>query len=286
MTNVNLFRWPVFSAALLLLVSCANLKEVHRYATTAGESIRNFRDIHYSFTTSCHERCVTEQLEARRLSRTDCDCQLERQADSILHLLYSAINSYFDGLAGLSADNLTNYSFNPVAKSLSAGSFGGVQITPEQAQSYARIAGVLSGAITGGYRKKKLSVYIGEANEAVKTLLQALRFNMERNLAGRLETRKSRLRSFYFDLANDATTSAYERKNIIEEYGRLMAGIEERKQQLQTFSQALEVIAESHQKLSDNRTKLSLPQLKEMLQLYASNIRVLVNEFSKLQNQP
>lgn len=275
----------LFSAALLLLISCASLREVHHYSTNAAEGIRQFEAINYSFTKSCHDRCLTAQLERGQLSPTDCVCELEQHADSVTLLLYSAIRGYFDGLARLSANNLTNYTFDPLAKSLTAGNFGGVQVTPEQAQSYAKIASVLSGALTDGYRQKKIGTYIGEANDAIKTLLQALQFTLSGNLAGRLETKKSRLRSYYFDLANDSSTSAYERKNIIEEYGSLTAGMDEMKRQLQTFSKSLGVITEGHQKLYENRNTLTLPQVREALLLYAGNIRDLADEFNKLKNQ-
>ena len=271
--------------ALLLMVGCTNLKQVQQYSSRAAQSIRHFEAIDYSFTQSCQERCVTAQLEKAQLSRTDCDCGLEQQADSATLLLYGVVKGYFDGLARLSGTEVTNYNFTPLTTSLAAGNFGGLQVTPAQAQSYANIAGVLSRALTDGYRRKKMGAYIGEANNDIKTLLQALQFTLTGNLAGRLETKRSRLRSFYFDLAGDAATSAYERKNIIEEYGRLMAGIDDMKRQLQSYARSLEVVARGHQQLYENRDRLTVPEVKEALTQYAGNIQYLTDEFNKLKNQ-
>ena len=275
----------VVSLALWMMTGCTNLKQVQQYSSKAAQSVRHFEAIQYSFTQSCQERCVTAQLEKKALSRTDCDCQLEQRADSATLLLYSAVKAYFDGLARLSGTEVTDYSFTPLATSLTAGNFGAVQVTEAQAQSYANIAGVLSRAITDGYRQKKIGSYIGQANNDIKTLLQALQFTLTSNLAGRLETRRSRLRSFYFDLAGDLATSAYERKNIIEEYGRLTAEIDDMKRQLQSYARGLDVIARGHQQLYENRDKLTVPQVKEALSQYAGNLQYLMDEFNKLKNQ-
>jgi hypothetical protein len=199
--------------------------------------------------------------------------------------LYNATKGYFDGLARLSANNLTNYSYDALAKSLTAGNFGGVQISQNHVQAYAKISGVLTKALTDGYRKRKLAVYIGEANDAIKSLLQALQFTLVNNLAGRLDVKQSRLRGYYRDLAADARITAYERKQIIEEYLSLAAGIERTKKEIQAYAQGLSLVADGHQQLFDNRAALTVPRLRESLTLYSSNLQDIMAELNKLKNQ-
>jgi hypothetical protein len=285
MLRKTLFYLFLLTALLQVHTGCTSLREVSDYSVSAAKSLRTFEDMAYSFTKSCRERCMLEQLESGRLSASDCPCELEQQADSVMLMLYSATKGYFDGLARLSANNLTNYTFDALKKSLTAGNFGGVQISQNQVQSYAKLSGVLTKALTDGYRKKKLATYIGESNDAIITLLQALQFTLENNLTGRLDTKKSRLRSYYFDLATDAKTTVYERKKIIEEYTSLVAGIEETKKQIRTYARALSLVADGHQQLFDNRAKLTVPRLRESLTLYASNLQDIMAEFNKLKNQ-
>ena len=275
----------LLAAVLQIHTGCANLREVSDYSVSAARSLRTFEDISYSFTRSCQERCVGEQLESGKLSATDCNCALEQQADSVTLLLYNATKGYFDGLARLSSNNLTNYTYDALAKSLTAGNFGGVQINQNQVQAYAKISGILTKALTDGYRKKKLATYIGEANESVKTLLQALQFTLVNNLSGRLDVKKSRLRGYYFDLSADPKTTVYERKKIIEEYLALVAGINETKKRINAFARGLSLVADGHQQLFDNREKMTVPRLRESLTLYSSNLQDIMAEVNKLKNQ-
>lgn len=274
-----------FLVPVLLLASCVNLKKVNDYATNSTRSLNQFEELGYTFVKACNEVCQLEQLDKQQLREAECDCRNEQAADSVTFAIYSAVKGYFEGISKLSDNELTNYKFDALTKALKEGDFGGVTINKDHVDSYAKISGILTRAVTDNYRKRKLSTYIGAGNDAIKVLLNALEFNLVSNLSKRLETKRQRIEGYYFDLSTDANASAYEKKKVIEEYGEAVANLKAKKEQIAVFGKGLRSIAAGHQKLFENRDKIDAESMKESLTQYASDIQDVVDEFNKLKNQ-
>ena len=269
----------------LFFAGCVNLGRVNDYAANAAGSIGQFEELGYSFNKACQEKCQMEQLEKQQLLTKGCDCQTEKEADSVTLVIYHALKGYFEGLAKLSGNELTNYRFNALTNGLTAGNFGLVHINQAQVNACTKVSNILTQAITNGYRRKKLTTYIGEANESVKILLDALKSNLVTNLTRRLETQRQRTQSYYFDLSKDNAISPYEKKKVIEEYNGLMAGIDVKKRQIAVFGKGIESIGAGHQELYDARSQLKTKEIKELLTRYGSEIQDTVDEFNKLKNE-
>jgi hypothetical protein len=277
---------PAFSfLAALTLVGCINLKKVNDYSSNSIKSLKYFEELGYSFTRACIEKCQIEQLEKKQLQRTDCDCRNENNADSVTLKIYNAVKGYYEGITKLSNNELTNYKFDALSKALTEGDFGEVKINKDHVNSYAKISSILTKAVTDGYRKKKLANYIGEANDAIKVLLNALEFNLVSNLSKRLDSKRQRVESYYFDLFRDTNVSAYEKKKIIEEFSNSLSDLEAKKIQISSFGKGLRTIAAGHQKLFENRNKMNTKEIKELLTQYSSDLQDIVDEFNKLKNQ-
>lgn len=269
----------------LFVASCVNLKKVNDYASTSSKSIKKYEELGYNFVKACNDKCVIEQLDKKQFVENSCDCKASNQADSVTLVLYNAIKGYFDGLAKLSNNEVTSYKFDALTKALKDGNFGDVKIDKEDVDAYAKISSILTKAITDGYRKRKVSEYIGEANDAIKVLLDALKFNLISNLSKTLETRRDRFEGYYFDLFDDTTTSAYEKVKIIQDFNSANSDIDSKKKQITTFGKGLNTISQGHQKLFENRNKLNARELKKLLSQYASDIQDIVDEITKLKNQ-
>ncbi|HWJ28435.1 MAG TPA: hypothetical protein VNS32_17950 [Flavisolibacter sp.] len=270
----------------LLLAGCVNLKKVNDYASTSSKNIKKFEELGYSFVKACDDKCIIGQLDNKQFKKSDCECKVaSNEADSVTLVLYNAVKDYFDGLEKLSGNDVTSYKFDALAKALKEGNFGDVKINKDHVDAYAKISSILTNAITNGYRKKSLSKYIGEANDAVKVLLNALQFNLVSNLSKTLETKRERYKDFYFDLYTDATTSAYEKVKIIQEFNSVNSELDNKKKEIIAFGKGLNTIAQGHQKLFENKNKLNNKELKELLSQYASDIQDIVDEFNKLKNQ-
>jgi len=269
----------------LALAGCVNLKSIHSYSTSSLKSLQKFEDIDYSFRKACQEECRIGQFEKQKIDPVPCPCYDEKTADSVTLIIYKAIKGYYQGLADLSANELTGYKFNALAKALKEGNFGGLNVNKQQVDAYAKISAILTRAVTDGYRRKKLSLYIGDANESVKTLLQTMDFILVDNLSKRLETQGQRLQSFYFDLVEDSDASSYEKKKIIEEYDLDIGKLEMRKELVKSYARGLSTISRGHQELFENRAKLKASELKTLLVQHANDLEDILGEWNKIKNE-
>lgn len=215
----------------------------------------------------------------------DCICKDEKTADSVMQVVYNATEKYFDVLAKLSENELVDYSFNTLTKPLKEGNFGGLIINDREVNAYGKISAILSRVVLDAYRKRKLSQFIGEANEHIQVLLQAMAVNLQSNLEGRLKTQQERINSYYFDLLEDAGTSAYDKKKIIEEYHRSTDELEGRKKKLNSYARGLNAIAKGHQEIYTNRNRLKAKDFRSMLSGYAADLREITDEFNKIKNE-
>ena len=274
-------------ATLLLTIglsSCVNLKYVNNFSSASLNSIKKFETISYSFKQCCLDNCLNKKINNLNLDTEDCDCKLDEKADSVTLILYNAIKGYFDGLDNLSDNELTNYKMDGLTKALNEGNFGSIKIEKKQVDAYSNISKVLLRAFTNEYRKNKIKGYVTEANEPVKVLIACLDLNLSGNLTGKLNLQKQRIQSYYFDLTKDPTLSSFEKRQVVKDYYQQLAVIEARQNELCTFSKALKIIAEGHQKLALNIDNVNSAELKGLLFQYACDIRDLVTEIEKIKN--
>ena len=280
----TVLRFVIFILLPGLLSGCLSLKELGDYSANSVKNIKNYDELGYSFTRSCKDKCLLEQQEKNQIYREYCDCQANIIADSVTGIIYNAAKGYFSGLAILSGNNLTNYSFDPIKKSLVEGKFGDIHVSSSHAEAYSSIATILTRLITDGYRKNKLAEFIGDANAPIKMLLEALGANLV-NLSNKLDLRKDRLVNYYFDLTNDKNLTVVDKKKIIEEYNLTMADIEAKKKQIAVYGNSLKLIADGHQALFDKRNDLNIPGIKEQISQYSADIRSLNADFNNLKKR-
>lgn len=281
MKTINLL---LFIAVFFILfcTGCTSLKVVHGYSETSFKTLQEFEKIDYGFLISCNTKCKIEQLEKQQLFKEACDCTSNITADSVTLILYNTINGYFNVLTKLSDNTLTDYKFN--TKVLTQGSFGDVVINKQDVEAHTTISTILLKAFTDTYRKKKISGYIGEANAPLQTLIATFNFTLEANLSKKLYIEKQRYQNYYFDLFHASNISAYEKSKIIETYDLTITQIAKRKNELALFGKGLRKIAAGHQKLFDNRNKLTATNLKQSLAEYGVQLLHINTELSILKN--
>lgn len=219
-------KWVVL-VLITSLGSCAPaLTSVNNFSKTASAGIQKYEDIGYSFSQHCIDRCRLESLKDFTIKRVmECQCDLYKKADSVTLLLYSAVKGYFNGLAQLSGNEIIDYSFDALKKSLTEGTFGEVEINSEHVNAYSNISKILLRATTDAYRKNKIKIYIAEANAPLKVLLDKLRFILRENLAGELNFKKERLYIHYRELNMNPSLSDYEKEKAVTDYYRQLSEI-------------------------------------------------------------
>jgi hypothetical protein len=61
-----------------------------------------------------------------------------------------------------------------------------------------------------------------------------------------------------------------------------LSNITREKNLIDAFAKSLTTISDGHQKLYDNRNKLTSKEIKELMKQYASNVQDITTEFNKL----
>lgn len=267
------------------LSSCFNLKSVNDFSSSSSEGIKKFEDISYNFNQHCIDRCQFEAIRKFEIKReTECSCDEFKKADSVTLLIYNSINGYFDGLTKLTDNELTNYNLDAVNKSLKEGDFGDIKIEKSQADAYTAISKILLRATTDIYRKNNTKKYVEAANEPIKILLTKFQFILQKNLQDELNFKKEKLYAYYQEMKMNNTLTDYEKGKATMDYYQQLADVNSKQQQINAFAKSLNSISEGHQKLYDNRDKMSTKELKVMMTGYASDIKNIVSEFNKLKN--
>lgn len=265
------------------LSSCVNLKSVNDFSSSSSKGIKKFEDINYSFKQHCIDRCQFEAIRKFEIKReTECDCDDYKKADSVTLVIYNSIKGYFDGLTNLSNNDLTDYNFDALKKSLNEGKFGDIEIEKTQVDAYSAISNILLKATTDIYRKNKIKEYVEEANAPIQILLTKFQFILQKNLQDELNFKKEKLYAYYQEMKLNNTLTEYEKGKATIDYYQQLSEINAKQQQINAFTKSLKSISEGHQKLYDNRNKMSAKELKEMMTGYSSNIQDIISEFNKL----
>ena len=285
--NIQVTMLSIFIA--LLPISCVNLKTVSSFSTTSLKSLENFEDINFSFSQFCADKCQFEAIRKLEINKElKCYCTVYESADSVTLLIYNSLRGYFDGLTKISASDLTIYNFDALKTALNAGTFGTVKISKEDVNAYTAISKILLKATTDIYRKNRIAKYVEEANQPVQVLLNKLKTIVHRNMEEELEFKK--LANFtYCTQLLDTTLhidhlNHNEKAGILRTYYQQNSEIDLKKKQIESFSKSLATIAEGHQKLYDNRNKITAKEVRELLIGYISNMKDIETQINKLKN--
>jgi hypothetical protein len=255
----------------ILFVGCANLRTINDFSSDSLHGIQKSEQINYSFTQHCRDRCVFEATRKFEIKRSlDCDCETYKKADTVTMLIYNSIRGYLNGLTNLSGNNLANYNLDTLKRSLTEGNFGDIKIGKEQVNAYGGIAQILLNAVAGAYR--------------IQILLDKFQFILQKNLNDELNFKKEKLFAFYRELLLNNDLTEYEKGKATTEYYEQVANIDRTQQEIDLFAGSLVNISEGHQKIYDNRNKLTARELKNLLVGYQSNISNMISHFNKLKN--
>jgi hypothetical protein len=269
----------------MVLNSCVSLKSVDSFSSTSLDAVKKYEEINYSFRQHCIERCQFEAIKEFDIKKeTDCNCDIYNQADKATLQIYNSIKGYLTGLTNISRNNLTNYSTNALEKSLKEGAFGNVIIEKKQIDAYATILEILSKSVTDTYRKNKIKIYVEEANEPIQVLLGKFQFIMKENLEVELDFRKERLYDYYMDMKLKNKISEYDKGKATIDYYQQLSDINTKQKQIDAFARSLKSISQGHQKIFDNRNRMSDIELTVLLAEYTSAIQDIISEINKLKN--
>lgn len=277
----KLKNFGITAIAVVVFSSCVNLKHVNDFSSSSLKGVKSFKELNYSFKQSCLDKCIEENINNLLIKTKECDCKQEKIADKLTGKIYSAIYGYFDGLSKLSDGKLTSYKTKDLESALTEGYFGSITIKKEQVESYSKVSKILIRAFTDSYRKNRIKEFVKDANEPLLELLSFLDFNFSSNLKGKLNVKKERIETDYFDLLKDHSLSSLEKRNAVKEYYTRVTEIESQINKLNAYSKTLSKISKGHEKLFNDIDKLKGKELKQVLLQYANEIEAILSEFKK-----
>ena len=246
----------------LTMSSCVNLKYIGEFSKTSIEGIEKYEELPQSFSQICAKDCEQKNIRNFKIHKTQCDCDQDEKADSITRVIYATTRDYFYGLNDIADNKLTKYQTVDLSTTLATGDFGPVKLNEADVNAYSKVSTLVLRAFTDGYRRNKIKEYVVRGHEPLKTLLHFLELNLSGNLIGKLEVQKSSIKNYYFDFVSDKKLSSYERTKFAEDYFRRISEIETKQEELTSFSEILQEIADGHNVLYTNINNLEDDEVK------------------------
>lgn len=266
---------------LLLISSCTNLRHVSDFSGSAKKGLASFESLGYGFEKSCLDKCFEQSIQKLELNPT-CPCEQEAKADSATMVIYQALAAYLDGLNRLSANETARYNTKALTDQVASGSFGGITFSPEQATAYINIGNIIGNAVSNGYRKNKVRQYVSEADPSFQELIRFLEFTLSRNLKGILRNQTSMSQVTYFQLYKDPSLSAFEKRQVAQEYFSRKQKLEQYGKEIDLYTQMLTKIGAGHRELAENIDQWSLADVKSQLSALAGDLEQLYGYYDKL----
>lgn len=263
------------------LFACVNLKHINQFAAQSLSATAKFDEVPYSFSQHCIDRCEINAIDSFKIYRElDCHCEKYQKADRVTRLILHAIMNYLTGLEKLSNNEIIDYQLGPLAEALREEDLGPIQLKKEEADAYQALTDLLVRGVTVPYRQNRIKDYISDANAPLQVLLTKLQFIESKNLAGMLEFRKERSYDHYRGLLK-SKLSDYERQKATADYYETLKENLRLEKETKAYSNMLKAIAAGHQKLYDDRNKISAPDTRRNLLPLVNDIRMLISEFNK-----
>ncbi|GMQ27483.1 hypothetical protein [Algoriphagus confluentis] len=285
MFNFYLFRNVFFFAiCALFLGSCVNLRAVGDFALSSSASIGHYENLGYSFSDHCTDRCRDEAIRTLEIKlELNCPCDTFFKADSVTGVFYQTIQHYLNEMGGLAGKDLTSYKTQALFGALTAQQFGPIRVSESEVGAYAAVSDLIARIALTGFRKKKTSKYLEEANQPIQTLLDKFSSIISNDLKGELRFKKARLYSQYMNLKMGNTLdSDFESQSAVRTYYTSLSEIERKEKLLDVYAQSLKKIAQGHQELYEKRDQLSFKELTQSMLGYSEEIQKLYKEFNQL----
>ncbi len=267
---------------MILALSCSSLKPISDASEKSQASLELFEQMPITYTAFCDERCrfnLIRRSEVIRDTDIDCDCSLFKEADKATVKVHKTVTAYFKSLGTLSKGNLTTYQTKALSEALVEGNFGSLTIDKKTATAYSSLTNLILFAVTDNYRKKKLATFIGNGNAPLQTLLSLLQTSVG-NLVKEIDFQKERNFALHSELLKEEH-SGYEKLQLTSGYYGEINKLSIKQEQLKTFAKSLVSIGKGHQKLYDNRNKLTAKEIRELMADYTADLQDLIVDFKK-----
>jgi hypothetical protein len=270
-------------AGCISMAGCISLKPITELTGKSVKSLAIYEEIPTTYAGFCEERCQFNLIRRNQLVRdtaVNCNCSLFVSADKATTKVYNALTAYFKALNEISEGKLTSYNTKALGDALVEGKFASLTIDKNTVNAYSSLGRLVMQVFTDGYRKKKIHKVIETGNPSIQTLFNVFQTSVA-NLILELDFQKERNYALYTELLMEKQ-SGYDKVNLGKDYYYQVNALNTKQAQLQTFSKSLVTIAKGHQKLYDNRNKITTKEISEMAADYSAALQDLIVDFKKM----
>ncbi len=268
----------LFSSLLLLGLTqgCVDLKAIQDFANISAESAEY---------TALVDNYVEFPNRQKRYQPADRHAQLDAMAQermtrkTELLLRHEIVEEYMEALGQLAADEIVDQSEELSQLTTNLQSQAGAN--PAETEAFGKIAGILTKAVSDGWRKRQLQELIEQANDPLQTILKSLKQIVVDGFGGDDQNEQFAIQSYYrtkIAQSNDPAGIAA----LMEWQELRVADLSNHTQTIQTYATLLDEVSEGHQKLFDERKDLANAQLLQQIQQSVKELKDLLDTIKKI----
>lgn len=256
---------------------CAsNLKAVQDFANLSAESAE------YTALVDEYVEFPNRQKRYQPTSRhagLDTMTQERATQKAALLLRQHIVETYMNALGRLAGDELVDNTEELAQLSAALQNHAGT--SPQEAEAYEKIAGILTKVASDRWRQRQLRSLIEQANPSIQRILGALKQIVSDGFGGDLQTEEAAIQNYYSTLTMESTDPAG--KAALAEWKEFrMSELQERTNAIQTYRTVLDNIATGHQQLFDGRHDLDSKQVLQQVAHSVKDLRALLEAIKQL----
>jgi hypothetical protein len=252
-----------FTASLLLFAcSCTNVAAVQQFAQASQQVGAGFQPLASEGVESCH-RATTFLLSGQSAP----DCAFVTSIEPSLLAVNQSLFSYISSLGKLASLEVshTGSSLQNLGADLKLADPGISDMNLSRANAAAGLASALVNIVASGYQQRKMIAIIEHSNNSVQQVAGFLDEYAAYRYAQQFKDEQSRERAFCAQWTDPAVPEVAREPIAVDLLKRKCAADlrqqTERLIAVQEYQQALRSIANSHQKLYDERHRWNTPEL-------------------------
>ena len=278
-TPASFMKLKILFSSLLLLgltQGCVDLKAIQDFANISAESAEY---------TALVDNYVEFPNRQKRYQPADRHAQLDAMAQermtrkTELLLRHEIVEEYMEALGQLAADEIVDQSEELSQLTTNLQSQAGTN--PAETEAFGKIAGILTKAVSDGWRKSQLQNLIEQSNGPLQTILKSLKQIVVDGFGGDDQNEQFAIQSYYrtkIAQSNDPAGIAA----LMEWQELRVADLSNHTQTIQTYATLLDEVSEGHQKLFDERKDLANAQLLQQIQQSVKELKDLLDTIKKI----
>ena len=277
--SVAFMKLKVFFSGLILLgltQGCVDLKPIQDFANISAESAEY---------TALVDNYVEFPNRQKRYQPTDRHAQLDAMAQDRLTqkaellLRHNIIEEYMEALGKLAADEIVDQSEELSQLTTNLQNQAGTD--PPETEAFGKIVGILTKAVSDGWRKRQLQELIEQSNDPLQIILKSLKQIVVDGFGGDDQNEQFAIQTYYqtkIAQSNDPAGIA-----ALKEWQELRtAALADHTRTLHIYAALLDEISEGHQKLFDARKDLGTKLVLQQIQQSVKELKDLLETIKKI----